>query len=317
MTEPTEPLLSADETSALLNAMRPKADKASAERADLGSPERPLRDALAHADLCARTMASAMDRLMLKVTGCSSFTEELPAEIAPYKVIRNSIPQGAAVVTLTASDGSSGFLVVGPLLVAFILDGRMGAPLGGERTPEPRNELTTLDRRLLEPITGQLGEILAKHWCNDGMAIKAGGILARNADLPPMAQFEPLLQVAMRVAPAGIAGDQVIMALSAGLVALGRSPEPSAKRAGVKPKDRSRIAQALRAAEVDVVAILGQAPSTVRELLGLQQGDVIRLTSHPNQPIDIRAGDRIVCEGTPIVRHGNLAIQVAHVHGMK
>src|SRR5690348_7101285 len=100
MTEQIEPLLSPDETSALLDAMRPKADAAaSAEPADLGSPERPLRDALANADACARAMAASMDRLMLRVTGCSSFTEELPAEIAPYKVIRNSIPQGAAVVT--------------------------------------------------------------------------------------------------------------------------------------------------------------------------------------------------------------------------
>jgi flagellar motor switch protein FliM len=316
MSDQAEPLLSPDETSALLNAMRPRADKAaSAEPADLGSPERPLRDALANADVCARAMAASMDRLMLRVTGTSSFTEELPAEIAPYKVIRNSIPQGAAVVTLTAPDGSFGFMVIGPMLVAFILDGRMGAPVGGDRPVEPRTELTALDRRLLEPVTVQVAEALGKHWCNDPTAVRPSGVLPRSADLPPMAQFEPLLQVAMRVAPSGMAGDQIILALSGGLVALGRPAEAIVRRVAIKPKDRKEITQALRYTEIDAVAVLGQAPSTIRELLGLQRGDVIRLSSHPLEPIELRAGDRVVFLGTPMVRHGNLAVQIAQVNG--
>jgi flagellar motor switch protein FliM len=316
MTDQAEPLLSPDETSALLNAMRPRSDKsASAEPADLGSPERPLREALANADVCARAMAASIDRLILRVTGSSSFTEELPAEIAPYKVIRNSIPQGAAVVTLTASDGNFGFMTIGPMLVAFILDGRMGAPLGGERAIEPRNELTALDRRLLEPVTRQIAEALGKQWCNDPTAIKPSQVLSRSADLPSMAQFEPLLQIAMRVAPAGMAGDQIILALSGGLVALGRPSEAIVKRVPRKPKDRKEITLALQATEVNAVAVLGQAPSTIRELLSLQRGDVIRLGSHPLEPIELRAGDRTVFLATPLVRHGNLAVQIAQVNG--
>src|SRR5882672_2340120 len=97
--ENPEPLLSAEETSALLDAMRSGSEGTPVDSFDLASPERPLRDALSTADACARTMAEAVDKLVLRATGCSSATEELPAEITPYKVIRSSLPQGAAVLT--------------------------------------------------------------------------------------------------------------------------------------------------------------------------------------------------------------------------
>jgi len=119
----------------------------------------------------------------------------------------------------------------------------------------------------------------------------------------------------MRVAPAGMAGDQIILALSGGLVALGRPSEAIVKRAPRKPKDRKEITRALHATEVNAVAVLGHAPSTIRELLSLQRGDVIRLGSHPLEPIELRAGDRTVFLATPLVRHGNLAVQIAQVNG--
>jgi flagellar motor switch protein FliM len=77
--------------------------------------------------------------------------------------------------------------------------------------------------------------------------------------------------------------------------------------------DRARMASAIYGTEVDAVAILGHHHSTVRELLSLRAGDVLRLESTPEEPLDVRVGDKPVFQGMPVVRRGNLALQITTV----
>lgn len=310
-----EPLLSLEETSALLDAMRSGTEGAAAvDELDLASPERPLRHALASADACARLIAQVVDKILLRTTGHPSSTEELPAEITPYKMVRSAIPHGSAVVRLTALDGSVGLLILGPTLAAFILDRRMGAPLTPDSAITPRTELSSLDRRLLVPVSNAISEEFSKLWCADSAVLKTSEVLAQGADLPTLAQFEPLLQITLRVVPAGQAGDQVIFALSSGLVVLSKGARAEQPRA-LRPKaaDRQKLELAINQANVEAIAVLGETPSTIREVLALSIGDVIRLEGAPTQPIDVRSGDKVVLRGTPVIRHGNLAIQVSQI----
>ncbi len=319
-TEGHEPLLSAEETNALLDAMRSGVDDGAGqvESVDLTSAERPLRDALGIADACARTMVTAVDKFMLRISGWSAATEELPAEITPYKVVRASVPQGAAVITFKSLDGSLGILTIGPLLVSFILDRRMGAPLGKDAPLEPRTELSLLDRRLLEPVASALVGLFSKHWCDDPSVFHCGPVLAHSADLPMMAQFEPLLQVALRVVPMGMAGDQIVIALTSGAVLRGKGVRRKADEAYTpSPQDQMRMADALRHAEVEAIAVLGKVRSTVREVLSLQAGDLLRLESIPGEPIELHVGDKLVLFGMPVMRHGNLAMQVSALNEAK
>jgi flagellar motor switch protein FliM len=314
MSEGSEPLLSIEETNALLDAMRSGSDdNGTVETLDLTSAERPLRDALGTADACARALAEALDKLMLRTTGCSSSTEELPAEIVPYKVVRGAIPQGAAIVPFRGVDGSLGVMTVGAQLGSFILDRRMGAPLGKEIPGEPRMTLSLLDRRLLDPFAQSVVELFAKHWADDPKAFAVGPVLSVAADLPMLPQFEPLLQLVFRVTPTGVAGDQIVLALSSGIVS--RAKDSAAVEIAALPNvaDRARMAEAIRGADIDTVAILGVQQSTVRELLALRAGDVLRLESTPEEPLEVRVGDRVVCRGMPVVRRGNLGVQVSEL----
>jgi flagellar motor switch protein FliM len=316
--EGNEPLLSLEETNALLDAMRSGSTSSSVEALDLTSAERPLRDALATADSCARALAEAIDKLMLRTSGCSCSTEELPAEIIPYKVVRSAIPQGSAIVPFRASDGSLGVMTIGAQLVSFILDRRMGAPLGKDMPNEARASLSQLDRRLLEPFAHAVVELFAKHWCDDAKAFPAGPVLSQAADLPMLPQFEPLLQVVFRVTPTGVAGDQLMLALSSGVVSRAKSAtRPVEVHSAPNAADRTRMETALRAADIDAVAILGQLHATVRELLALRAGDVLRLESTPEEPLEVRVGDKPVCLGMPVVRRGNLAVQVSMLLGQQ
>lgn len=310
-----EPLLSLEETNALLDAMRSGSDdNGKVEALDLTSAERPLREALTTADNCARSVAEALDKLMLRTTGCSSSTEELPAEIVPYKVVRSTIPQGAAVVPFRSSDGSLGVMTIGGQLVSFILDRKMGAPLGRDLPAEPRVLLSGLDRRLLEPFAMAVVEMFAKHWCGDAKAFPAGRVLAQPADLPILPQFEPLLQLVFRVTPTGVAGDQIVLALASGIVSRAK-PQLNTVIVKAEPTeaDRQVMEEALRGADVEIVAVLGQQRATVREVLALRVGDVVRLDNTPDEPLNIRVGDRNVFRGTPLVQRGNLAVQVASI----
>lgn len=314
MNEGNEPLLSPEETSALLDAMRSGSDVSAIESLDLTSAERPLRDALATADACARAIAEALDKLMLRATGCPSSTEELPAEITPYKVVRSAIPQGAAIVPFRAADGSLGVMTLGPSLVSFILDRRMGAPLNKELPSDPRTSLSHLDRRLIEPFALSVVELFSKHWCNDPKAFPPGSVIAQPADLPMLPQFEPLLQLVFRVAPTGLAGDQIVLAMSSGIVSRAKSSTHVKEQAAAPTEfDRSRMTQAVGGTEVEVVARLGEYITTVREVLGLRSGDIIRLSTTPEEPLEVSVGDRIVFHANPIVHHGNMAVQIQTV----
>ncbi|MDD9946768.1 MAG: FliM/FliN family flagellar motor switch protein [Myxococcales bacterium] len=313
-TENNEPLLSLEETNALLEAMRSGAEgSAEVEGADLASPERPLRSALDRADASARAMAHAIDKLMIRWTGCSTSSEEQPAEIMPYKVIRGSIAQASGVTTLRSNDGSMGLLVLSPALVAFLLDRRMGAPLGSGNS-EARIELSPLDRRLLKPMMDSLAEILGQHWCDDPMAFTAGDVYADAADVPMMAQFEPMLQIGLRVAAPGLPGDELAFALSVGAV---RASIPKKHTVGpsASAADRRRMLECVRDSRVRCTAVLGQTNSTVGHLLVLQAGDLLRLDGAPDQAIDVRVGDATVLAGKPVLQHGNLAVQVSQVPG--
>lgn len=310
-----EPLLSLEETNALLDAMRSGTeDNGKVEPLDLTSVERPLREALTTADNCARAIAEALDKLMLRTTGCSSSTEELPAEIVPYKVVRSSIPQGAAVVPFRSNDGSLGVMTIGGQLVTFILDRKMGAPLGRDLPGEPRVQLSSLDRRLLEPFTTSVVELFAKHWCDDSRAFPAGRVLAQPADLPILPQFEPLLQLVFRVTPTGMPGDQIVLALASGIVSRAK-PQVSSVVVKYEPtwEDRQLMEAAVRGTDVEVVALLGQQSATVREVLALRVGDVVRLENTPDEPIELKVGERTVFRGSPMIQRGNLAVQISQV----
>jgi flagellar motor switch protein FliM len=109
-----------------------------------------------------------------------------------------------------------------------------------------------------------------------------------------------------------VPGDQVMLALSSGIVSRAKSTDQVVQTVKSEPSaiDRARMTSALFGTDVELVAVLGELHSTVRELLALRAGDVLRLESTPEEPLDARVGDTIVFHGMPAVRRGNLALQV-------
>lgn len=311
MSDLNDPLLSAAETDALLDAMRSTSDESSVESADLGSPDRPLRQALGRADHCVQQMAPELRKALLRIANCSSGTEEQPAEIVPFTVFANAILPGSCIVTLRTHDDCIGLMVIAPQLCNFILERRLGAPLGeGASRAVARSELSALDRRILRPLVVAMIEEVGRAWNGNTADFQLVKILKNATELPTFTQFEPLLRLGVRIVPTGGSGDELMFAFSAGAVRATTPQEPTTKVIAISPDERARMASRLSFAEVDLIAALGRAHITVGRLLDLSVGDVVRLDRIPNEPIEMQVEGTTKLLGLPVVQHGNLAIEV-------
>lgn len=314
------PLLSDAETSALLDAMR-GAEQAVAPAAtsyDLVASDRPLRDALLAADRSADDFAREIVRPLLRQLGAACTAEPEPAEITPFDVFRASISTGALAALLT-TDTAHAFLTIGPSLAAQVLERRLGAPSKGAGDvlwldgPEQGAEsLSTVDRRILRPFVQDVADTFRGIRCTSKVKLELGPIYERPDQLAPHPRGEPLLRLTWRAAPFGQRGDRIVIALTAPFLQETR-PRANGGAAAPAPEDRARLLGSVRSAHVSLAARLGSCPATVRELLALGRGDVLRLDTVVGEPIDLRAGSLRVATGQPIVAHGNLAVEIVEV----
>ncbi|MBI2895995.1 MAG: FliM/FliN family flagellar motor switch protein [Deltaproteobacteria bacterium] len=316
--EPHDPLLSGEETEALLEAMRSSAAAGpDVATANLASPDRPLREVLGRADRCSEELTGDLRRIMLRVARCAATATADSPEILPFDVIAKSIVTGSAIAPLRTRDGSRGLVVVGPALASFVLERRLGAPLkpadvraeddlGGP----PRPNLSSFDRRLITPFVTSLVDAFSALWSGKHDEVRLAEIVSRAQDLPASwSSSEPMIRLCLKVVAASGVADEVVIALTAG-AARSASFEKS-EGATATLGDRDRMAQRLAAAEVEVVAVLGRAPTTVRDLLALSVGDVVRLDRIPGRPVEVVVEGVPKLAGAPVVHHGNLAIEVS------
>ncbi|MEM1348302.1 MAG: FliM/FliN family flagellar motor switch protein [Myxococcota bacterium] len=80
------------------------------------------------------------------------------------------------------------------------------------------------------------------------------------------------------------------------------------KRPEHKENWSSALTAALRRVDVDVHVELGTAELTLKELLGLAPGQVLRLDSSPDHALTVRVSDVPKYRGRATVHHGNLAV---------
>jgi flagellar motor switch protein FliM len=315
--EAAEPLLSSDETAALLAAMRNGAANAqSAKELELGSTDQRLRGALERADGVGKDFALEMRKMLRRVTGIAHSVREGSADVVPYNVFASSTLQGTAIGTLKLGGKVVGFLLIGPRVTVRVLSRRLGGAVPGTDAPEeePRMFLSPVDRRIARPFLAETVELFASLWSAGDARVELGDVLARASELPKLPQFEPLLRLPMAVSVGPEQTEEMCVVLtSAGVPSVAAALEPEATAAPVNNEDRSRLAARLAHAEVEVVAVLGHARSTVREVLRLNIGDVIRLNEPPDTPIRVSVEGRQKLYGLPVVRHGNLAIEVIQV----
>jgi flagellar motor switch protein FliM len=317
--ESAEPLLSSDETEALLAAMRNGAsNNQTTKELSLGSTDQRLRGTLEHADAVGKEYALELRKMLRRIIGIPHTVREGTADVVPFNVLASTAAPGSAIGTLKVSGNVVGFLVLGPRITVRVLSRRLGAAVPAADAPEEetRSLLSPVDRRVVRPFLVETLELFNHYWSKGELAIELTDVISKPADLPRLPQFEPMLRVPLSIAVSAEQYEEMSLVLTA-MALPPAAPEQEeaapSEEAPVSSVERARLAARLSHAEVEVVAVLGHAQSTVREVLRLNVGDVIRLNEPPDTPVKVSVEGRQKMIGLPVVRHGNLAIEVIQV----
>ena len=70
---------------------------------------------------------------------------------------------------------------------------------------------------------------------------------------------------------------------------------------------------ALMDVNVDIVAVLGVAELKISQILQLGRGAVVELDRIVGEPVELRAGGKIVAKGEVVVTDEKLAVQITNV----
>lgn len=315
-----EPLLSSDETDALLQAMKnggPE-NSTSAKEIELGSADQRLRKSIPRADDVARDWAAEVRKVFRRLLGMSVTVREQSCDIVPYSVSAQAVPPGACVCVLKAADGSPCFLVLGPGLTSFVINRFLGGSAqpqdAGAQGEDMRDFLSAVDRRIARPFCEEVLRALCTTWGTSEVQLTISEILSRPIDMPKLGQFEPLLRVPLSVtlSPEALAAEELTVLFSGSSIEQQQpreEPEKKTPAAG----DRARMTERLALAELELVAVLGHATSTIRSVLALGVGDVLRLEEAPSTPLTVLIEGRQKMIGVPVVSHGNIAVEVTQM----
>jgi len=309
-----EPLLSTDETEALLQAMRSGGGGgASAKEVELGSADQRLRKSLTKADEVARDWGGEVRKILRRMLGTSASVREQSPDVVPYSVIAQSVPPGATVCVLSSQEGGACFLVMGPGLTSFVLNRRLGG--GSVQTAsgdEVRTFLSAVDRRIVRPFCEEVLQAFQTLWGSEEVSLTIAEVLSKPIDMPRLPQFEPLMRLSLAVGLTADSSEELSVVLSGTAI---RAPKVEAKpvEAPVQTLDKTRMVARLSFAELELVAVLGRARTSVRSVLSLKVGDLVRLDEAPTAPLQIYVEGQKKMIGVPVVSHGNIAVEVTQV----
>ncbi len=310
-----EPLLSSEETDALLDAMRASEGQAppSVDSVDLTTADRGLRENLGYSDRAADRFCATAVKAFLRGVGVATSIEPEPTEITPYDLFRSALPNGAGLATLRSHNGSQAILLVGPSLVGAVLERRLGAPVADDEDAALPSAvpgvLSAVDRRVIRPFLAGLADAFASAWCRPGTRLEVDRVIARPDELPDFERSESLLRLGWRAVPQGLSSDKLHVMIPSGFL-FDTGPEMRSGNPMPSRNDRAKLVGRIQGATVEMAAVLGSARTTVRDVLRLRRGDVLRLENIAGTPVSLSVQGSTVAHGQPCIHHGNMAVEL-------
>ncbi|MET0283826.1 MAG: FliM/FliN family flagellar motor switch protein [Polyangiales bacterium] len=291
----------------------------SAKEVELGSADQRLRKSLGRADDVARDWAAEVRKIFRRMLGISVVVRELSTDIVPYSVSQQAVPPGACVCVLKAGDGSICFLVMGPGLTSFVINRRLGGSAEVQAPPsqgeDVRQFLSALDRRIVRPFCEEVLQAMNAIWGADQVQLSISEVLGRPVDMPRLGQFQPLLRLPLTVSFGTDTpnSEELTVLFSGNSINTPMQVEEPEETPQLASGDRALMVARLSHAELELVAVLGSSHSTVRAVLSLSIGDVLRLEEAPSSPLQVFIEGQKKMIGVPVVSHGNIAVEVTQL----
>jgi len=281
---------------------------------DFKRPERVSKDQLrtlaALHETFARNVAASLSSVMRRVVE----TDLSSVEQLTYSEFILSLPNPTCLMVLSAKplEGSM-VLEINPSVVFPIVDRLLGGT--GESGILPERPLTDIESRLIVKVAAPLLDLLKEMWGN----IKTIDFAVTDVQTNPQ-----LLQVAPPHDPVVLVSFQVTMGDASGLINLcipyatiepimGQFTTQNWFAAARKPSQETNLTQITRSlseANLDVVADLAVTQITVRELLELEVGDLIKTDASVDSEATIYVEGKPKFKGRPGRNRRNKALAI-------
>jgi flagellar motor switch protein FliM len=197
--------------------------------------------------------------------------------------------------------------------MGLIVDGSLGGAApeeGDEAEPVPMTHVSLAQRALVTRVARALGADLAEAIREEtDVAVQVTRAECLRAGEEPAL---PKDAVAAECIFDGLPSRATIWLFASGEVLEQALRDRAA--AGVAAGD-PRMANALADVPVDVVAELGRVSLGLRRVLSLQPGEVLRLATATDDPIQVRVAGLAKLYGVPVLSRGQVSVQVTGRHG--
>jgi flagellar motor switch protein FliM len=180
---------------------------------------------------------------------------------------------------------------------------------GEESEPIPLTQLTLAQRALVTRVARALGADFADA-CREEVGAGLDVVRAECVRTGEEASM-PREAAAAECIFEGVQGRACIWLFASGDVLESAAREKSASEVSTGDP---RMVQALSEVPLEVVAELGRVKLGLRRVLALRPGEVLRLPTATDDPIQIRIGDVPKLSGVPVLSRGQLAVQITGRH---
>lgn len=280
------------------------------------------RHSLPGLDLIHERYARSLGKELERETRTQSrVVAERPLVLKFAEVYAALKPPTCLVVVEIAGIGTTGLLVIDPKLFFFVHEVLLG---GDGQSPDLLEEsVALLDQRGFTPPEERTLRELVEHvsnaqrfgWRDVLPSVRLKYIRAQ-VDPRHAAILNPgdmVLESPLSVELGSVSGAIRLLIPLTALRPLEKQLTKTVVDSGSEPEDgwQERISELLQQAPVEVVAELGRTTMTLRQLLELGVGDLLRLGNDPASPIRLQVEGMVKYEGLPSVYQGNYAVRVS------
>lgn len=279
------------------------------------------RHSLPGLDLIHERYARALGKELERETrSASRVVAERPLVLKFAEVYSALKAPSCLVVVEIAGIGTTGLLVIDPKLFFFVHevllggDGEPGEHLAESVELLDQRGFTPPEERTLRELVETIGNAQRFGWRDVLPTVRLKYVRAQ-VDPRHAAILNPadmVLESPLSVELGGVEGKIRLLVPLTALRPLEKQLTKTVVDTGAEPEDgwHDRIGELLHHAPVEVVAELGRTTMTLRQLLELGVGDLVRLGNDPGSPIVLTVEGVSKYEGLPSVHQGNYAVRL-------
>lgn len=220
-------------------------------------------------------------------------------------------PSSTYVFTVSPLEGG-GILDFNPSVVFAFVDRMFG---GTGKTLNTERELTGIEKSIMSKIVTRGFKELEKAWEHIvSLQIKMSAFESNPQFIQIVPPGETVIVISLQIKMQSSSGIMTIcypyLTLEGIVNKLSAQNWIDKNKKMMDEQDRQENISRIIPVQSNVTAIMGETNITIRELLGLERGDVLRLDRHANQDIDILVGDRKKFRGKPGHFGKNVAVKI-------